>query len=235
MLTDIFSSFDPAINSMHSTSPMLFWAMNFIILTLISSSYWLNYSRFLQVLFLSKSIMFEQSTRTAGNHLKGFTPIMTTLFCLIIIMNMSGLIPYSFSTTSHLYFTLTFGLTMWFTLILSSLFNSPSTFTAQLLPGGAPDWLNPFLVLIETTSLSVRPITLSFRLGANMTAGHVVMTLISAYGAPTMFTSVTLAVISLSIQAFYILFEMGICIIQAYIFTLLLTLYADEHTHWKSV
>lgn len=231
MLTDIFSSFDPSTNNLFLFSPISFWAINFTLLALISSSYWLNYSRFTQILFLSKSVIFGQSARREGNHLKGFTPIIVTLFTLIILINIRGLIPYSFGVTRHLYFTLALGFTIWFTLIISRIFYAPSSFAAQLLPGGAPDWLNPFLVLIETTSLSVRPITLSFRLGANITAGHVVITLIRSYGAPSIFSSFLLTILSLSIQTFYIMFEIGICIIQAYIFTLLLTLYADEHSH----
>jgi len=101
---------------------------------------------------------------------------------------------------------------------------------AGLLPGGAPDWLNPFLVLIETVRILVRSITLSVRLVANIRAGHIVLRLIGIYASSFIFISGFSFFILLFVQVFYIIFEVGICIIQGYIFCLLLTLYADDHT-----
>lgn len=118
---------------------------------------------------------------------------------------------------------------MWLSLIISGASYYPSAFLAGLLPGGAPSWLNPFLVLIETTSIGVRPITLSFRLAANIRAGHIVLALIGIYAASALFVSLSASILLLSIQTLYILFELGICIIQAYIFCLLLSLYSDDH------
>jgi len=102
---------------------------------------------------------------------------------------------------------------------------------AGLLPGGAPDWLNPFLVIVETISIVVRPITLSVRLVANIRAGHIVLRLIGIYASSYIFISTARFVTLLGIQVGYIMFEMGICIIQGYIFCLLITLYADDHTN----
>uniref|UniRef100_UPI0031F4799D ATP synthase F0 subunit 6 n=1 Tax=Loimia medusa TaxID=167822 RepID=UPI0031F4799D len=231
MLTDIFSSFDPATSSLFSTLPsFLFWSFNLLLINIISCSYWLSSTSLSQLISQPKEIMFSQSTRTFGHHLKEFAPAVTSVFLIILIMNLSGLLPYVFSTSSHLFFTLTLALPLWLALILSSIVNSPSSFAAGILPGGAPFWLNPFLVLIETTSISVRPITLSFRLAANMSAGHIVLGLIGIYSASAALLSMTNFLILISLQTFYMLFEFGICLIQAYIFCLLLTLYADDHT-----
>ena len=231
MLTDIFSSFDPATRSLFSSLPsILFWAFNLLLINLISSSYWLSSSSLSQLTAYPKEIIHSQSTRTFGNHLKEFAPAVTATFLLILTINLSGLLPYIFRTSRHLFFTLTLALPLWLALILSSFVNSPSRFAAGILPGGAPFWLNPFLVLIETTSISVRPITLSFRLAANMSAGHIVLGLIGIYSASAALLSISNFLILISLQTFYILFEFGICLIQAYIFCLLLTLYADDHT-----
>ncbi len=97
------------------------------------------------------------------------------------------------------------------------------------MPGGAPDWLNPFLVIVETLRIIVRPITLSFRLAANITAGHIILGLIGIYTRAAVFSSSTAFLFLLFVQTGYVLFEVGICLIQAYIFCLLATLYADEH------
>nr|ALS46287.1 ATP synthase F0 subunit 6 [Glycera fallax] len=175
--------------------------------------------------------MHAQSTRTAGTHLKGFSNFITALFPMIITINLVGLLPYTFSFSSHLIFTFSLGLPLWLSLVISSATNNPKSFSAGLLPGGAPDWLNPFLVLIETISMLVRPITLSVRLAANMSAGHIVLGLIGVYASSALFLpTASPAVTLMLIQILYTIFEMGICMIQAYIFCLLLTLYADDHS-----
>nr|YP_001994398.1 ATP synthase F0 subunit 6 [Terebellides stroemii]ABW76478.1 ATP synthase F0 subunit 6 [Terebellides stroemii] len=231
MLTDIFSSFDPSTISIYNWAPSpIFWFMNFLIMLMLSSMFWLAPSRLHQISSFPKSIMFEQAARTFGKNMKGFAPILSSLFTLIILVNLSGLLPYVFSTSSHLFFTFSLAIPLWLAMIMSSVTNSPTDFLAGILPGGAPSWLNPFLVLIETTSISVRPITLSFRLAANMSAGHIVLGLIGIYSASALFTSTISSISLLSIQILYILFEMGICLIQAYIFCLLLSLYSDDHT-----
>lgn len=102
---------------------------------------------------------------------------------------------------------------------------------AHLLPEGAPTWLNPFLVLIESSSIVVRPITLSFRLAANIRAGHIVIRLIGIYASAAWFNRIVTIIILLLTTIGYILFEVAICIIQAYIFYLLLTLYSNDHAH----
>jgi ATP synthase subunit 6 len=97
---------------------------------------------------------------------------------------------------------------------------------------GAPAPLNPFLVIIETVRILVRPITLSVRLTANMRAGHIVLTLVGNYLTARFFISSIFSILLLiSIQVLYTIFEFGISLIQAYIFCLLITLYSDEHPH----
>nr|ABW82631.1 ATP synthase F0 subunit 6 [Pista cristata] len=231
MLTDIFSSFDPATSSLFNSLPSpLFWKTNMIIIMIISSSFWIAPSSLSQILSFPKDTMHSQVSRTFGSHLKGFSPLTTSIFLLLLLINLSGLFPYCFSTSSHLFLTLTLALPLYYHSLYSSFINSPSSFAAGILPSGAPDWLNPFLILAESLSILVRPITLSFRLAANMSAGHVVLSLMGIYAASALLYSSFNFIILIAIQAFYMLFEFGICLIQAYIFCLLLSLYADDHT-----
>nr|YP_010403029.1 ATP synthase F0 subunit 6 [Sirsoe methanicola]UQV94837.1 ATP synthase F0 subunit 6 [Sirsoe methanicola] len=229
MMMDIFSSFDPFTNSLYQISPTIFWMTSAMAITPLHASYWLSPSKTLSISSYPLEIMSSQTGRTFGGHLKSFSTIITALFIFLIVTNLIGLIPYTFSMSTHLIMTLSLGLPLWLSLIMSSALHAPMSFTAGLLPGGAPNWLNPFLVIIETLSISVRPITLSFRLAANLTAGHIILGLIGIYTSAAIFNSPTSFLILLSIQTLYILFEVGICLIQAYIFCLLLTLYADEH------
>nr|AIE44508.1 ATP synthase F0 subunit 6 [Sipunculus nudus]AWK60887.1 ATP synthase F0 subunit 6 [Sipunculus nudus] len=231
MLMDIFSAFDPGTNLIFSSSisPM-FWIFSLTSASILYSTLWVTPTRFILSLYLPIEIMAEQASRTNSKHLPTLHAILVPLFFFIIIMNLSGLVPYVFSLTSHLIFTLTFGLPLWLALIISSLEHAPLSFAAALLPGGAPAWLNPPLVLIETLSALVRPITLSFRLAANMTAGHIIMTLLGIYlMVATLNLNFTSMLILLPLQTFYTVFEFGISLIQAYIFCLLLSLYSDDH------
>lgn len=230
MIVDIFSSFDPQINSSASLSPSLFWLLSIISLTLIHASYWITPSSISWSLSYPLRIINTQSSRTSGHHLKGFPSFIVPLFFIIIRINFIGLLPYTFSPSRHLIFTLSLGLPLWLSLIISRAAHKPQSFIASLLPGGAPDWLNPFLVLIESIRIRVRPVTLSVRLAANIRAGHIVLGLIGIYTSAAIFSSIGPTITLILIQTIYIIFEIGICLIQAYIFCLLLTLYADDHS-----
>lgn len=85
-------------------------------------------------------------------------------------------------------------------------------------------------MVIESSSVTVRPITLSFRLAANISAGHIVILLFALFAAHAFLTSLMTALfILLPTLMGYILFEVGICFIQSFIFCLLLSLYSNEH------
>nr|AEK84153.1 ATP synthase F0 subunit 6 [Alcithoe benthicola] len=231
MLVDIFSSFDDN-NQVFMSIYMLMWLFSLITILLFSSAYWVVNPRWVSVIATFKDTVSSQIFRSYGLCMGGFINIITALFLLLIMMNLSGLIPYVFSLTSHLAVSLCLGLPLWLSLIISAVFYNLSSVLAGLLPMGAPALLNPFLVIIETISITVRPITLSVRLMANMSAGHIVLTLIGSYLTTSLFTSSIFTMLLLiSIQVLYTIFEFGISLIQAYIFCLLITLYSDEHPH----
>lgn len=193
--------------------------------------FWIRTSRKNIIIYPINSLIFIQLSRTFIYNLKGIRSLVTPLFTIVIFINLFGLIPYIFRLSSHLIFTLRFGLPLWLSIILSSFSKDVKASIAHFLPDGAPDWLNPFLVLIETTRIIVRPITLSFRLAANIRAGHIVLSLVGVYCAAAWFESIRATLILLSTTLGYILFEVAICMIQAYIFCLLLSLYSDDHAH----
>nr|YP_009512507.1 ATP synthase F0 subunit 6 [Chicoreus torrefactus]AXJ93061.1 ATP synthase F0 subunit 6 [Chicoreus torrefactus]QUL61400.1 ATP synthase F0 subunit 6 [Chicoreus asianus] len=231
MLVDIFSSFDDN-NQIFMSLYILMWMFSLLTIILFSSSYWVLGPRWSSIILSFKDIGSSQVFRSFGMNLGGFINIVTGLFLFLIVMNLSGLIPYVFSPTSHLAVSLSLGMPLWLTLIVSAVFFNPSSVVAGLLPMGAPAPLNPFLVVIETVSILVRPITLSVRLTANMSAGHIVLALIGNYLTASFFMSSLFSMlVLLSIQILYTVFEFGISLIQAYIFCLLITLYSDEHPH----
>lgn len=229
MITDIFSSFDPQTNLIFSISPLIFWLFTGSALAITHASFWLHPNHIFWAIHSPLNLIHEQASRTFGAHIKGFSSIISSLFIFLIAANLVGLLPYVFSPTSHLLITLSLGVPLWLSLILTSVTWSPSSFAAQLLPAGAPDWLNPFLVLIETIRICLRPITLSFRLAANISAGHILLGLMAIYASARLFTPSASLILLLITQVFYTLFEVAICLIQAYVFCLLLTLYSDDH------
>ena len=231
MIIDIFSSFDPALSSVYNhffTS--IFWFRTIFSILLTTSNFWLCPTRISTTIHIPISFIYNQVSQTIGAHLKGFSQIISPLFLYVLITNITGILPYTFSLRRHLFFSLSIALPIWIALIYSSFINSPIVFIALLLPGHAPNWLNPFLVIIETLRTIVRPLTLSFRLAANISAGHIVLALTGAYSSSILFSSIFLTIVFIIFQILYLIFESAICLIQRYIFCLLLSLYSDDHS-----
>nr|QFG71050.1 ATP synthase F0 subunit 6 [Pseudorimula sp. RSIO35641] len=229
MLVDIFSSFDDH-NSVFLSLYVVLWGGTLVILAGFNCMYWADFSRWSFIINLPKMVGFSQVVRSFGVKLGGFSAVVVTLFSVLLMFNLSGLIPYIFSSTSHLVLTFSLGLPFWLSLIISGAAHNPVSAAAGLLPGGAPAALNPFLVLVETVSICVRPITLSVRLAANMSAGHIVLGLIGGYlSAGIFFYPKMVVIVLILVQVGYFMFEIGVALIQAYIFSLLVVLYSDDH------
>jgi len=230
MLTDIFSSFDPAINTMtNSLSQHTLWLTPLISISSLAASYWITPSHTIWTATTLRSFIIQQLNQTQTRHILGITGIVSSLFTLLVILNLIGLLPYVFRLTRHIIYTARLGLPLWLTYILSSLKFDPTATLARLVPQGTPQWLRPFLSLVETTRTTSRPLTLSFRLAANIRAGHIVLILLGTYTSATLFQRpLTTALLTTTLTG-YLLFEVAICTIQAYIFCLLLSLYANDH------
>jgi ATP synthase subunit 6 len=109
---------------------------------------------------------------------------------------------------------------------MMGMFYDFGSFLAHFQPIGSPAALSPFLCLIELVSRLVRPITLSVRLTANLSTGHI---LIGLLGLGFVNRGLLVIIFVWFVGLFYFIFEMGVCFVQGYIFTLLPTLYLDEH------
>nr|YP_010292304.1 ATP synthase F0 subunit 6 [Poecilobdella javanica]ULO25928.1 ATP synthase F0 subunit 6 [Poecilobdella javanica] len=234
MFLDVFSIFDIyELNSLLFSKIMLnllLMLSSMMVIIMVMCNMWVNKSMNWSLNSLPIKFMNDQCMRTKSYLIKGYSIIIISLFLTLLNVNMMGLISFTFSLSSQLIFTLSVALPMWLSLILSSFMNNKMVFMAHLLPDGAPLWLNPFLVLIETVSIMVRPLTLSFRLAANMTSGHVVLCLMTNFLSSIMMNLSSMHLVLLLFSTMYLLFEVGICIIQGYIYCLLLSLYSDDHS-----
>nr|ATD83107.1 ATPase subunit 6 [Piculus callopterus] len=155
--------------------------------------------------------------------------ILSSLMILLLSINLLGLLPYTFTPTTQLSMNMALAFPLWLATLLTGLRNQPSASLGHLLPEGTPTPLIPALILIETTSLLIRPLALGVRLTANLTAGHLLIQLIST--ATTALLSVVPAVSILTsiILLLLTILEVAVAMIQAYVFVLLLSLYLQEN------
>nr|WGW18080.1 ATP synthase F0 subunit 6 [Puncturella cf. parvinobilis] len=225
----MFSSFDDH-NAVFMSYYMLPWTVLLLFIANMNMVYWIMPGRWMTLLNMLNNITLSQVLRSFGRNLGSFMNIVAALFIFIILTNMVSLVPYIFSLTSHLTTTFSLGLPFWLSLIISTFSYNFTTAVAKVLPSGAPAALNSFLVLVETISILMRPLTLSIRLTANMSAGHIVLCLIGVYMVSALLTAgPTTIIFLLFIHIGYFVFEVGVSAVQAYIFTLLINLYANEH------
>nr|AAV63604.1 ATP synthase 6 [Vermivora cyanoptera]ADO22789.1 ATP synthase F0 subunit 6 [Vermivora cyanoptera] len=155
--------------------------------------------------------------------------ILTSLMIFLLLINLLGLLPYTFTPTTQLSMNLALAFPLWLATLLTGLRNQPSASLGHLLPEGTPTPLIPALILIETTSLLIRPLALGVRLTANLTAGHLLIQLISTATTALFSTMPVISLLTFLILFLLTILEVAVAMIQAYVFVLLLSLYLQEN------
>nr|ACC78349.1 adenosine triphosphatase 6 [Laniarius major] len=155
--------------------------------------------------------------------------ILTSLMIFLLLTNLLGLLPYTFTPTTQLSMNLALAFPLWLATLLTGLRNQPSISLGHLLPEGTPTPLIPALIVIETISLLIRPLALGVRLTANLTAGHLLIQLISTATITLMPMLPAVSILTLLILLLLTILEVAVAMIQAYVFVLLLSLYLQEN------
>nr|ABA39060.1 ATP synthase F0 subunit 6 [Buteogallus schistaceus]ADA58086.1 ATP synthase F0 subunit 6 [Buteogallus schistaceus] len=155
--------------------------------------------------------------------------ILTSLMLLLLLLNLLGLLPYTFTPTTQLSMNMALAFPLWLATLLTGLRNQPTTSLGHLLPEGTPTPLIPALILIETVSLLIRPLALGVRLTANLTAGHLLIQLISTATTTLLPILPTVSALTTLILLLLTILEIAVAMIQAYVFVLLLSLYLQEN------
>nr|UNA68685.1 ATP synthase F0 subunit 6 [Leptocorisa acuta]UNA68698.1 ATP synthase F0 subunit 6 [Leptocorisa acuta] len=220
MMTNLFSTFDPSTSMNLSMN----WMSTITCFMLIPLTYWTLPNRMNSMINMITNKLNEEFKMLMGPKSKGMTLMMISLFMFILINNLMGLLPYIFTSSSHLVFTLSLALPLWITLMLHGWINQTNHMFAHLIPAGTPAMLMPFMVMIETISNMIRPGSLAVRLTANMIAGHLLMSLL---GNNSINSGVMLPMIMI-VQIMLMMFETAVSLIQAYVFSVLSTLYSSE-------
>nr|BCL51136.1 ATP synthase F0 subunit 6 [Halyomorpha halys] len=221
MMTNLFSTFDPATSMNYSMN----WLSSLIGMLLIPYSFWTLPNRNKVMINMIMTKLHNEFKMLLGLNSKGMTLMTVSLFMFILMNNFLGLMPYIFTSTSHLTFSLTMALPLWLSMMLFGWFKNTNMMFTHLVPSGTPSVLMPFMVLIETISNIIRPGSLAVRLTANMIAGHLLMSLLG--NKSTDINNMILSIIII-IQMMLMMFEAAVAIIQAYVFSILTTLYTSE-------
>nr|AKA97954.1 ATPase subunit 6 [Dryobates nuttallii] len=155
--------------------------------------------------------------------------VLTSLMVLLLSINLLGLLPYTFTPTTQLSMNMALAFPLWLATLLTGLRNQPSASLGHLLPEGTPTPLIPALVLIETISLLIRPLALGVRLTANLTAGHLLIQLISTASTALLSIMPAISILTTIILLLLTILEVAVAMIQAYVYVLLLSLYLQEN------
>jgi len=170
----------------------------------------------------------------AGEAGMRFFPLVFCLFMFILLCNLVGLIPYSFTVTSHIIVTASLALLVFFTVIVVGIKEHGLHFFKLFVPSGVPIYILPLVVAIEIISFLSRPLSHSVRLFANMLAGHITLNVFG--GFVVMLLGASAAVKAVAILPFAMTIgldalELLVAFLQAYVFTMLTCMYLNDALH----
>lgn len=161
----------------------------------------------------------------AGSSNLAITFIATRTFFYLVVTNLLGLFPFIFTSTAHPLITIRLGVIFWSSFFLMGWTKRFKERAAHLVPEGSPLGLSPLIVLIESIRHLMRPFTLSIRLAANIIAGHLIIRLLSRIRLLRLYRFR----ISVFLQRVLLILELGVAVIQGFVFRILLLLYCLEY------
>ncbi len=162
---------------------------------------------------------------SVGSEGRKYFPFVFSVFMFVLLGNMLGMIPGSFTFTSHIIVTFALAMLVFIVVTLIGLFRHGLHFFSLFLPAGVPLWLSPILIPIEILSYLSRPISLSVRLFANMMAGH---TMLKVFAGFSVSMGIYAGIAPLAVNVALIGFEILVAFLQAYVFTILTCLYLKD-------
>ncbi len=170
----------------------------------------------------------------AGEGGMRFFPMVFSIFFFILIGNVIGLIPYSFTITSQIVITAALALLVFFTVVVVGLKDHGLRFFGLFVPSGVPIYILPLVVAIEVFSFFVRPVSHSVRLFANMLAGHITLNVFGAFvvmllGAGAAMKAVAVLPFAMIIGLYAL--ELLVAFLQAYVFAMLTCMYLNDALH----
>lgn len=180
--------------------------------------------------FISNLVMEQIGPRG-----KQYFPLIFSIFTFILVCNLIGMIPYGFTSTSHFIVTFSLSVCVFVGVTIIGFQIHGMHFFSFLFPPGAPLILAPFLVVLELVSYCFRAISLGVRLFANMMAGHTLVKILAGFSW-SMIANSNYLIIAGSLVPLLVVFaltglEIGVGILQAYVFTILTCIYMNDSIH----
>jgi F-type H+-transporting ATPase subunit a len=183
-------------------------------------------TRMQSVAELAYGFVYKMVEDVAGKDGLKYFPYIFTLFLFIVFANFLGLLPKSFTTTSHIAVTAVLAMMVFLTVTILGFVKNGASFLGLFWVSSAPLALRPVLALIEVISYFVRPVSHSIRLAGNMMAGHAVIKVFAGFAAIAVISPLSIV----AIAAMYGL-EILVSFIQAYVFTILTCVYLKDALH----
>ena len=183
--------------------------------------------RLQSVVELAYEFVASMIRENAGKEGMAYFPAIFTLFMFVLFGNLLGMIPGSFTFTSHIIVTFALAAAVFVGVTALGIAKHGAKFLTFFVPEGAPKAILPLLVPIEIISYCVRPISLSVRLFVNMVAGHTMMKVFAGFAVGLGVLGVAPLAVTVAITGL----EFVIAFLQAYIFTVLTCIYLNDALH----
>lgn len=182
---------------------------------------------------LAYGFVYKMVEDVAGKDGLKYFPYIMTLFLFIVFANFLGLLPMSFTTTSHIAVTAVMALAVFISVTVIGFVKNGAGFLSLFWISAAPLVLRPILAIIEVISYFVRPVSHSVRLMGNMMAGHAVIKVFAAFAPLILISGIGIIVTPLSIIAITAIYalEVLVAFIQAYVFAILTCVYLKDALH----
>ena len=181
-------------------------------------------SRFQSISEIFYEFIANMVSDNIGDKGRKFFPLIFTLFTFLLFGNMLGMLPYSFTFTSHIIVTFVLAMFVFLLVTLLGIFIHGFKFFGLFVPKGVPMIMLPLMIPIEIISYLSRPISLSVRLFANMMAGHTMLKIFAGFIVPLGIFGIAPLMVDVALTALEVL----IAFLQAYVFTILTCLYLNE-------
>jgi len=213
----------------------MFIAVGITALLMLATGRQLVPGRMQSVAELSYEFVASMLRSSAGSEGLKFFPLVFTLFMFICISNLIGIIPYTFTVSSHIIVTAALALLVFFTVLIYGLYKNGLKFFKIFVPSGVPVYVLPLVVFIEVLSFLLKPVSHSVRLFANMLAGHIALKVFAGFVA---MLGVSLGAIGwiggiapLALTVALTALELLVAFLQAYVFAILTCIYLNDAIH----
>jgi F-type H+-transporting ATPase subunit a len=217
-----------------NSSAFMFGSVALITLLMVGAGKSLVPGRIQSVAEIAYEFVATTIRSNAGKDGMKFFPLIFSIFMLLTVSNMVGVIPYSFTIASHIIVTAALAFLVFFTVVIYGFYKNGLKFLKIFVPSGIPIFILPLVVFIEIFSFFLRPISHSVRLFANMLAGHIALAVFASFipmlaglGIAGYFGAVLPLGMVMALSAL----ELLVAFLQAYVFTILTVIYINDAIH----